>query len=52
MWICCKCLFITEDYPSNDYCWSCGNENDFEELTDDEMEEIENEKQRKNRTSL
>jgi hypothetical protein len=43
MWICCKCQEITEDYPNNDVCWRCKSEGDFEEITEEEAEEIINE---------
>lgn len=42
MWICCNCQNITEDYPPNDVCQRCKTEGDFEEITKEEREEIEN----------
>ena len=35
MWICCKCQAITDEYPSNSFCRTCGNEDDFEEEEDE-----------------
>jgi len=37
-WVCCKCLKITEEYPSNSYCQDCGNEDDFVEETEEKEE--------------
>lgn len=39
-WIFCKCLNVTDEYPNNDYCYMCANESDFEELTEEEAEGI------------
>jgi len=43
MWICCRCQTITDEYPSNSYCKNCKSEDDFDEITEEEAEEINNE---------
>lgn len=39
-WICCKCQRVYDHYPSNSWCDTCGNEDDFDEISVDEVEEM------------